>query len=149
VTGIAATVCVDLPPAAFKKARGRIAADIHHMPLLSSSSLNEATGYDVRLKAELFQRTGSYKVRGPTNKLPQLTAEQQQRGVLCSSAGNRAQGVALAAARLGIRAVVVMAENAPPAKIAATRTYGAEVVLDGKIWDEANEKASGSSTRRV
>jgi threonine dehydratase len=141
LSGIAAAAGIDLSLAALEEAYGRVAPHVHHTPLLSSHSLNEATGYDVRLKAELFQRTGSYKIRGPTNKLPQLTAEEQRRGVVCSSAGNHAQGVALAAARLGIRAVVVMAENATPAKIAATRAYGAEVVLHGKIWDEANEKA--------
>ena len=130
-----------LPPRAFEEAAERIASLVHHTPLLSSRVLSESTGFDVRLKAELFQRTGSYKIRGPSNKLPLLTAEQRERGVVCSSAGNHAQGVALAAARLGIRAVVVMAENATPAKIEATRAYGAEVVLHGRIWDEANERA--------
>jgi threonine dehydratase len=95
----------------------------------------------MRLKAEMFQRTGSYKIRGPLNKFQHLTAEQKRRGVVCSSAGNHAQGVALAAAIHGIRAVVVMAENATPSKIEATKAYGAEVVLHGTIWDEANEKA--------
>jgi threonine dehydratase len=89
----------------------------------------------------MFQRTGSYKIRGPLNKFQRLTKEQKQRGVVCSSAGNHAQGVALAAALHGIKAVVVMAENATPSKIEATRGYGAEVVLHGTIWDEANEKA--------
>jgi threonine dehydratase len=89
----------------------------------------------------MFQRTGSYKIRGPLNKFAFLSEEQKRRGVICSSAGNHAQGVALAAKIHGIRAVVVMAENATPSKIAATRGYGAEVVLHGTIWDEANEKA--------
>jgi threonine dehydratase len=75
------------------------------------------------------------------NKFAQLTEEEKRRGVICSSAGNHAQGVALAAKRHGIKAVVVMAENATPSKVAATRAYGAEVVLHGTIWDEANEKA--------
>jgi threonine dehydratase len=95
----------------------------------------------VRLKAEIFQKTGSYKIRGPLNKFTYLTDEQKQRGVVCSSAGNHAQGVALAAKMNGMHAVVVMAENATPSKIAATRGYGAEVILHGSIWDEANEKA--------
>lgn len=103
--------------------------------------LSEATGFDARLKAELFQRTGSYKIRGPLNKFTFLTDEEKRRGVICSSAGNHAQGVALAAKIHGIRAVVAMAENATPSKIAATRAYGAEVVLHGTIWDEANDKA--------
>jgi threonine dehydratase len=106
-----------------------------------SRVLSERTGFDIRLKAEMFQRTGSYKIRGPLNKFQRLSAEQKQRGVVCSSAGNHAQGVALAAALHGIKAVVVMAENATPSKIEATRGYGAEVVLHGTIWDEANEKA--------
>jgi threonine dehydratase len=103
--------------------------------------LSERTGLDVRLKAEIFQRTGSYKIRGPLNKLMCLTEDERRRGVVCSSAGNHAQGVALAAKIYGVHAVVVMAENATPSKIAATRGYGAEVVLHGTIWDEANEKA--------
>ncbi|MBI4502369.1 MAG: pyridoxal-phosphate dependent enzyme [Gemmatimonadetes bacterium] len=103
--------------------------------------LSERTGFHLRLKAEMFQRTGSYKIRGPLNKFQRLTPEQKQRGVVCSSAGNHAQGVALAAAIHGIHAVVVMAENATPSKIEATRAYGAEVLLHGTIWDEANEKA--------
>jgi threonine dehydratase len=89
----------------------------------------------------MLQRTGSYKIRGPLNKFPQLSADEKARGVICSSAGNHAQGVAQAAAIHGIKAVVVMAENATPSKIEATRGYGAEVVLHGRIWDEANEKA--------
>jgi threonine dehydratase len=103
--------------------------------------LSEATGFDVRLKAELFQRTGSYKIRGPLNRFTYLTDEERRRGVVCSSAGNHAQGVALAAKIHGITAVVCMAENATPSKIEATRAYGAEVVLHGTIWDDANEKA--------
>lgn len=125
----------------FRAARARIDAHIHHTPLLTSRQLSERTGYDVRLKAELFQRVGAYKIRGPLNKLTFLSEEEKRRGVVCSSAGNHAQGVALAARLHGIRAVVCMAENATPAKIAATKGYGAEVVLHGGIWDEANEKA--------
>jgi threonine dehydratase len=125
----------------FEDARGRIAPHIVRTPLLSSRQLAERTGYDVRLKAELFQRVGSYKIRGPLNKFAQMPDEQKRRGVVCSSAGNHAQGVALAARIHGIRAVVCMAANATPSKVAATRGYGAEVVLHGSIWDEANEKA--------
>ena len=125
----------------FEAAYGRVAPHIHHTPLMSSRTLSERTGFDVRFKAEMFQRTGSYKIRGPLNKFTQLTGEERRRGVVCSSAGNHAQGVALAAKIHAIKAVVVMAENATPSKIAATRGYGAEVVLHGTIWDEANEKA--------
>ena len=125
----------------FETVRARIAPHIKHTPLLASRQLNELTGYDLRLKAEMFQRVGSYKIRGPLNKFALMSAEDKRRGVVCSSAGNHAQGVALAAQIHGIRAVVCMATNATPAKVAATRGYGAEVVLHGTIWDEANEKA--------
>lgn len=125
----------------FEETRERIAPHIKRTPLVTSRQLNELTGYDVRLKAELFQRVGSYKIRGPLNKLALMPEDQKRRGVVCSSAGNHAQGVALAAQIHGVRAVVCMAENATPAKIAATKGYGAEVVLHGTIWDEANEKA--------
>ena len=125
----------------FEEARARIGAHIKHTPLLSSRQLSEHTGFDVRLKAEMFQRVGSYKIRGPLNKFALMPDEQKRRGVVCSSAGNHAQGVALAAKIHGMRAVVCMATNATPAKIAATRGYGAEIVLHGSIWDEADERA--------
>ena len=125
----------------FEEVRARIAPHIKHTPLLTSRQLSEATGFDTRLKAECFQRVGSYKIRGPLNKFALMPDEQKRRGVVCSSAGNHAQGVALAAKIHGIRAVVCMAENATPSKIAATKGYGADVVLHGRIWDEANEKA--------
>jgi threonine dehydratase len=125
----------------FEEVRARIAPHIKHTPLLTSRQLSERTGYETRLKAELFQRVGSYKIRGPLNKFALMPEEQKRRGVVCSSAGNHAQGVALAAKIHGIRAVVCMAQNATPSKIAATKGYGAEVVLHGNIWDEANEKA--------
>jgi threonine dehydratase len=125
----------------FEQAREHIGTNAYHTPLVTSRLLSRLTGYEVRLKAEMLQRTGSYKIRGPLNKFAQLSAAEKARGVVCSSAGNHAQGVAQAAALYGIRAVVVMAENATPSKIEATRGYGAEVVLHGRIWDEANEKA--------
>jgi threonine dehydratase len=130
-----------LTSADFDRARERVSPYVYHTPLLASRQLSERTGFDVRLKAELFQRTGSYKIRGPLNKFAHLTDEEKRRGVICSSAGNHAQGVALAARMQGLHAVVVMATNATPSKVEATRGYGAEVVLHGTIWDEANEKA--------
>jgi threonine dehydratase len=126
---------------AFEEARARMTPHVYHTPLLTSRMLSEATGFDVRLKAELFQRTGSYKIRGPLNKFTFLSEDERKRGVICSSAGNHAQGVALAAKIHGIHAVVCMAANATPSKIQATKAYGAEVVLHGSIWDEANERA--------
>jgi len=125
----------------FQDARRRMGVHVYRTPLLTSRILSEKTGFDIRLKAELFQRTGSYKIRGPMNKFPQLSEDEKRRGVICSSAGNHAQGVALAARIHGIKAVVCMAANATPSKIEATRAYGAEVVLHGSIWDEANERA--------
>jgi threonine dehydratase len=132
---------IPFAPEVWAEARRRVSAHAHHTPILTSSLLSRETGYDVHLKAEMFQRTGSYKIRGPLNKMLELTPEERQRGVICSSAGNHAQGVALAAKIYGIRAVVVMATNATPSKVAATKSYGAEVVLHGSIWDEANERA--------
>ena len=126
---------------AFEEARARMTPHVYHTPLLTSRMLSEATGFDVRLKAELFQRTGSYKIRGPLNKFTFLSEDERKRGVICSSAGNHAQGVALAAKIHGIHAVVCMAANATPSKIQATKAYGADVVLHGSIWDEANERA--------
>ena len=125
----------------FASARAFVSRYTHHTPLLTSAHLNSLTDSDVHLKAEMFQRTGSYKIRGALNKIRLLSDEQRERGVICSSAGNHAQGVALAAALLGVKAIVVMAKNATPSKVAATKGYGAEVLLHGSIWDEANEEA--------
>jgi threonine dehydratase len=138
---VSTTAFTALTRADFERAREIVRPHIYKTPLLTARILSERTGFDVRLKAELFQKTGSYKIRGPLNKFTYLTAEQKSRGVICSSAGNHAQGVALAARIHGIHAVVCMAENATPSKVAATRGYGAEVVLHGTIWDEANERA--------
>ena len=130
-----------LTRADFEAAYKNVAPHIYRTPMLTNRSLSEACGLDVRLKAELFQRGGSYKVRGPLNKIARLTEAERARGVICSSAGNHAQGVAIAARHYGVRAVVVIAENATRSKVAATEGYGARVVLHGRIWDEADEKA--------
>ncbi len=127
--------------AQFEAAREFVTRYTHRTPMLRSAQLSTATGFDIWLKAEMFQRTGSYKIRGALNKIHLLSDEERARGVICSSAGNHAQGVALAAALLGVKAIVVMAENATPSKVAATKGYGAEVVLHGTVWDEANEEA--------
>lgn len=132
----------------FQEAARYVSAHANHTPLLTSRLLSEHTGFDIRLKAEMFQRGGSYKVRGPLNKFRHLTPEQRQRGVICSSAGNHAQGVAIAASVYGVHAVVVMANNATQSKVDATRAYGAEVVQYGTIWDEANEKSRQLSQER-
>src|SRR5258708_11560153 len=98
----------------FADARAFISRHTHHTPMISSGQLSSSTGFDVQLKAEMFQRTGAYKIRGALNKIRMLTDEQRARGVICSSAGHQAQGIALAAARPGAEAIVVRAQNAPP-----------------------------------
>ena len=125
----------------FEAAYQHVRPHVYRTPMLTCRSLNEASGFDARLKAELFQRGGSYKIRGPLHKIARLSQAERDRGVICSSAGSHSQGVALAARQYGVRAVVVMAENATPAKVAATEGYGARVIQHGTIWDEANEKA--------
>ena len=141
-------VSFTLTLADFQEARARIAPHIKHTPLLTSRQLERATGFDVRLKAEMFQRVGSYKIRGPLNKFALMPEEQKRRGVVCSSAGNHAQGVALAAKIHGIRAVVCMATNATPAKIAATKGYGAEVVLHGNDLGRGEREGEGARAHR-
>jgi threonine dehydratase len=109
------------------RARERIAGRLHRTPMLSSRTLSELTGADVRFKAELLQRTGSFKPRGVLNKLATLSDEEKQRGVISISAGNHAQALAYASAVEGIDALVVMWQTASPMKIAAARGYGATV----------------------
>ena len=108
-------------------ARERIAGRLHRTPLLSSRTLSERAGADVSFKAELLQRTGSFKPRGVLNKLSTLSDEEKRRGVISISAGNHAQALAYAAAVEGIDALVVMWETASPMKIAAGRGYGATI----------------------
>ncbi|MCH8874371.1 pyridoxal-phosphate dependent enzyme, partial [candidate division KSB1 bacterium] len=121
----------------FDIARENAHPHIHRTPVFHSSTLSEMTGAEVYLKAEMFQKAGSYKVRGPLNVLAHMPKETRERGLICSSAGNHAQGVARAARVYGVKATVVMAHGAPEAKINATRSYGAEVVLHGNVWDDA------------
>ncbi|WP_020387463.1 threonine/serine dehydratase [Kribbella catacumbae] len=102
---------------------------IHRTPMVESSALDELFGGRLTLKAELFQKTGSFKVRGLLNKTLNLTAEEQERGVITVSAGNAAGALAWAARDAGVPATVVMATTAVPAKIAAARAYGAQVEL--------------------
>ncbi|HXV65054.1 MAG TPA: threonine ammonia-lyase [Vicinamibacteria bacterium] len=126
-----------LTRADFDEARENAAPYIHRTPVLRSSTLSQMTGADVYLKAEMFQKAGSYKVRGPLNVLAHMPKEARERGLICSSAGNHAQGVARAAREYGVKATVVMAHGAPEAKVQATRSYGAEVILHGNVWDDA------------
>jgi threonine dehydratase len=131
------TAYLSLPD--FRSAQLKIAPHIHRTPVLTSETLSRLTGNLVFLKAELFQKAGSYKVRGPLNVLAHMSQEDKQRGVICSSAGNHAQGVARAARIHGIPAVVVMSRAAKQVKIRATEGYGAEVILHGDVWDDAYE----------
>ncbi len=109
------------------RARERIGDRLHRTPLLGSATLSEQVDADVRFKAELFQRTGSFKPRGVLNKLATLSEEEKRRGVISISAGNHAQALAYAATVEGIDALVVMWQTASPMKIAAARGYGATI----------------------
>jgi threonine dehydratase len=109
------------------RARERIGDRLHRTPLLSSATLSKQVGADVRFKAELLQRTGSFKPRGVLNRLATLGHEEKRRGVISISAGNHAQALAYASALEGIDALVVMWQTASPMKIAAARGYGATI----------------------
>ncbi|MFL5967252.1 MAG: pyridoxal-phosphate dependent enzyme, partial [Gaiellaceae bacterium] len=109
------------------RARERIAGGVHRTPLLTSATTSKRVGADVRFKAELFQRTGSFKPRGVLNKLATLSDEEKRRGVISISAGNHAGALAYASAVEGIDALVVMWQTASPMKIAAARAYGATI----------------------
>jgi threonine dehydratase len=122
---------------AFQAARENVAQIAIETPMLHSAYLSGLTGGEVYLKAENLQRTGAYKVRGAFNRISKLTAEERERGVVAASAGNHAQGVALAATKLGIKATIFMPTGASLPKVQATRGYGAEVVLVGANFAEA------------
>jgi threonine dehydratase len=110
---------------------------LHHTPLAPSRTLHDITGADIYLKAENMQRSGSFKVRGASYKISRLSKEEYSGGVIAASAGNHAQGVAIAAAQYNISCTIVMPETAPLAKVTATQGYGAEVVLHGFTYDDA------------
>lgn len=114
---------------------------IHRTPLDKSVTFSSMAGYDVYLKLENLQKTGSFKLRGAYNKIHSLTPEEKAKGVIAASAGNHAQGVAYAASMMETKATIVMPEVAPLAKVMATRGYGAEVVLSGTVYDDAFHKA--------
>ncbi len=116
-----------------RAAAERIAPHLHRTPLLGSRSLSELTGQELSFKCENLQKTGSFKPRGAVNRIATLDPEAVDRGIITISAGNHAQGVAYAAARLGVEAVVVMPETAVASKVEATRGYGAECVLHGDV----------------
>src|SRR5713226_3849528 len=116
-------------------------------PLDHSSTLSELTGIDLYLKLENLQRTGSFKLRGAYVKIHSLSDSERKKGVVAASAGNHAQGVAHAATLLGTKSTIVMPETASPAKIDATKGYGAHVILHGKTFDDTLEMAKRISQK--
>ena len=127
--------------AAIRAARDRIADVARVTPVRYSHTFSERTGASVSLKLENVQRTGAFKIRGALNRIATLSDAEQAAGVVTASAGNHAQGVALAATRAGVDATIVMPEHAPISKVKATRGYGARVVLDGADYAEAQARA--------
>ena len=124
-----------------RAARDRVSSVARHTPLEYSHAFSEATGADIHLKLENFQRTGAFKIRGAMNRIATLETDQREAGVVTASAGNHAQGVALAATREGVDSKIVMPEHAPISKIRATEGYGGTVVLHGEDYDEAQARA--------
>jgi len=114
-----------------EEAYERIKEIVNPTPVMTSSTLNRITGSECFFKCENFQKTGAFKFRGAFNSLSQLSPEQKKKGVITHSSGNHAQALSLAAKLLGIKAVVVMPENAPPVKVAATKSYGAKIIVCG------------------
>ena len=124
-----------------KDAKETIKDIVKKKDILESANLSAMTGANVFYKCENLQKTGSFKLRGACNKIANLTDEEKANGVIASSAGNHAQGVALGAKMTGIKATIVMPATAPLAKVTATKGYGAEVVLNGLVYDDAYAKA--------
>ncbi len=120
-------------------AAGRIEGVAHRTPILSSSTADALTGAKLFFKAENLQRMGAFKFRGGYNSLAQFTPDQKAGGVIAFSSGNHAQAIALSAKLLGMRAVIIMPEDAPAIKVAATRGYGAEVVLYDRYTEDREE----------
>ncbi len=114
-------------------ARERVMPYLHRTPMMTSHTLSRMTNTDLMLKAELFQKTGSFKSRGALNAAMQLSEEQRARGIVTMSAGNHGQGIAFAAQMVGARAVVFMPETAVPTKVDAIRGYGAEAKFASSI----------------
>jgi len=112
-----------------KEARERISARVYKTPVITSRLFNEASGKEVFFKCENFQRAGAFKIRGATNKIRSLTDAEKSRGIVAFSSGNHAQAVALAGREAGVRVLVAMPNDAPKAKVAATRDYGAEIIF--------------------
>ena len=131
----------ELSVAEIQAARELIDGVVRHTPVIGLRPLTELVGGPVRLKCENLQRAGSFKIRGAYTRLSRLSDEEKQAGVVAASAGNHAQGVALAAQMLGLKATVFMPEGATLAKVSATRGYGAEVKFHGQTLGDAIEEA--------
>ena len=132
---------MDLNLRDFERAAKRLEVIVHKTELVCSSTFSQMAGGEVWLKCENRQKTGSFKIRGASNKIASLVEQGQVQSVVASSAGNHAQGVAYAAKKFGIPATIVMPESAPIAKVQATEGYGAKVVLSGSCYDDAYTKA--------
>lgn len=123
------------------EAKEKLKTVINKTKIIHSDVFSMETGNDIYIKPENLQRTGSFKIRGAYNKMTKLTGEEKAKGVITSSAGNHAQGVALAAEKLGIKATIVMPKYTPLIKVEGTKSYGAEVVLEGETYGDAQNKA--------
>jgi threonine dehydratase len=132
----------------FEIAHENVAQVAIQTPVLHSHFLSELVGAEVYLKCENLQRTGAYKLRGAFNRMSKLTADERKKGVVAASAGNHAQGVALAAKRLGIKATIFMPVGASLPKFQATQNYGAEVVLEGAVFGETLKAAKEYSAAK-
>src|SRR3954470_9572434 len=123
--------------AEIEQARARLEGIARVTPVYGSETLSRLAGRPVHLKAENLQRTGSFKIRGAVNKLAALAERERKAGVVAASAGNHAQAVAWAAREAGIKATIFVPQDAPMAKVEATRSYGAEVEMGGEALEEA------------
>src|SRR5688572_20692242 len=120
-----------------EEAGKRISGVITPTPIIADARLSREIGCDAHLKAESLQKSGSFKIRGAYNKISRLSADEKKRGVITASAGNHAQGVALAARLNGIEATIVLPEIAPLTKITSTKSLGGKVVIHGATFDDA------------
>ena len=125
----------------FQAAKKRVDEVILPTHLIHSDAFSEECGNDVYIKPENLQKTGAFKIRGAYNKIMKLDDEAKKKGLIASSAGNHAQGVAYAAKKLGVKATICMPAHTPLIKVDATKAHGADVVLYGEAYDEAYEKA--------
>lgn len=130
-----------MDPATIVEARGRIDDVVRSTPMLTSTTLGGLADAEVVLKCEMLQRTGSFKVRGATNRIRTLDIEVRRQGVVTASGGNHAQGVAFAAAIAGVDSTIVMPESTSRAKVEATRSYGGDVIIHGRDYNEAAARA--------